>query len=88
LAGRLYVTGDAGLYVIDKTGKELGIIPTPRRSITVAFAGADRKTLYIGAMGAVTPEGKPWETAQGVRNVAMTIYKLKTLAEGPKGRAK
>ena len=86
--GRLYVTGDAGVYVFDKAGVELGVIPTPRRSITIAFAGADKKTLYIGAMGAVTPDGKLWETPQGVRNVAMTIYKVKTLSTGFKGRPK
>src|SRR5690606_29075641 len=51
--GRLYVTGDAGLYVIDREGRQLGVIPTPRRAITAAFAGPDKRTLYIGTMGAV-----------------------------------
>jgi gluconolactonase len=80
--GRLYVTGDAGVYVIDKEGNQLGVIPAPRRAITAAFAGPDKKTLYIGAMGAVTPEGQEWATPQGVRNVAMTIYRLNTQATG------
>jgi gluconolactonase len=83
-AGRLYVTGDAGIHVIEPSGKELGVIPVPRRSITLAFAGPDRRTLYVGAMGAVDPDGKEWATPQGVRNDAMTIYKVKTLATGPK----
>jgi gluconolactonase len=80
--GRLYVTGGAGVYVFDKAGKQLGIIPTPRRSITVAFAGADRKTLYIGTLGANTPTGENWATPQGVRNIAGTIYAVDTLAAG------
>jgi gluconolactonase len=80
--GRLYVTGGAGVYVFDKAGTQLGIIPTPRRSITVAFAGADRKTLYIGTLGANTPTGENWQTPQGVRNIAATIYAVTTQATG------
>lgn len=80
--GRLYVTADAGLYVFDTAGKKLGIIPVPRRAITAAFAGPDKKTLYVGAMGAVTPDGTAWTTAEGVRNVAMTIYRMDTQATG------
>jgi gluconolactonase len=80
--GRLYVTGGAGVYVFDKAGTQLGIIPTPRRSITLAFAGADRKTLYIGTLGANTPTGENWTTPQGVRNIAATIYAVNTLATG------
>jgi len=80
--GRLYVTGGAGIYVFDKAGKQLGIIPTPRRAITAAFAGPDRKTLYIGTLGANTPTGENWTTPQGVRNIAATIYAVSTLAAG------
>jgi gluconolactonase len=80
--GRLYVTGGAGIYVFDKAGKQLGIIPTPRRAITAAFAGADGKTLYIGTLGANTPTGENWATPQGVRNIAATIYGVNTLAAG------
>jgi gluconolactonase len=80
--GRLYVTGGAGVYVFDKAGTQLGVIPTPRRSITVAFSGPDRKTLYIGTLGANTPTGENWTTPQGVRNIAATIYGVDTLAAG------
>lgn len=80
--GRLYVTGDAGVYVFAANGAELGVIPTPRRSITLAFAGADRRTLFIGTLGAVGPDGKAWTTPEGIRNVAATIYKVETLAAG------
>jgi len=82
--GRLYVTGGAGIYVFDKAGKQLGVIPTPRRAITVAFAGPDRKTLYIGTLGANTPTGENWTTPQGVRNIAATIYGVSTQAAGAK----
>jgi len=78
--GRLYVTGGAGVYVFDKIGKQLGIIPTPRRSITATFGGPDGKTLYIGTLGANTPTGENWATPQGVRNIAATIYAVDTLA--------
>ena len=81
-AGRLYVTGDAGIYVFDKASRQLGVIPVPRRAITAAFAGPDRKTLYIGTLGAVTPDGEAWTTPHGVRNVAATIYRVNTLAAG------
>jgi gluconolactonase len=87
-AGRLYVTGDAGIHVIEASGKEIGVIPVPRRSITLAFAGPQRNTLYVGAMGGVDPDGKEWHTPDGVRNDAMTIYKVTTLATGPKDRPK
>jgi gluconolactonase len=80
--GRLYVTAGTGLVVFDKTGKQLGVIPTPRRSITATFGGPDRKTLYIGTLGANTPTGDNWATPQGVRNIAATIYAVPTLSAG------
>jgi gluconolactonase len=82
--GRLYVTGGAGIYVFDRAGKQLGIIPAPRRAITATFGGPDRKTLYIGTLGANTPAGENWATPQGVRNIAATIYAVPTLAAGKK----
>jgi len=87
-AGRLYVTGDAGIHVIEASGKEIGVIPVPRRAITLAFAGPQRNTLYVGAMGGVDPAGVEWHTPDGVRNDAMTIYKVTTLATGPANRPK
>lgn len=86
--GRLYVTGNAGVHVLSPEGKHLGLIPTPRRPITLAFSGPDKKTLYVPQMGVVGPDGKPWATPEGVRNTAMTIYKISMLAEGFKGRPK
>jgi gluconolactonase len=87
-AGRLYVTAAAGVHVLSPEGKHLGLIPTLRRPITVAFSGPDKKTLFVPQLGAVGPDGKPWTTPEGVRNTAMTIYKIAMLAEGFKGRPK
>jgi gluconolactonase len=87
-AGRLYVTSQPGVQVFDREGKYLGLIPTPRNAISVAFAGRDKKTLYIVGSGALGADGKEFTTPEGVRNNAKTIYKLPMLAQGFKGRAK
>jgi sugar lactone lactonase YvrE len=76
------------VHVLSPQGQHLGMIPTPRRPITLAFAGPDKKTLYVPQMGAIGPDGKPWTTPEGVRNTAMTIYKISMLAEGITGRPK
>jgi gluconolactonase len=87
-AGRLYVTSQPGVQVFDRSGSSLGLIPTPRNAISVAFAGRDKKMLYIVGSGARGADGKEFTTPSGVRNNAKTIYKLPMLAEGFKGRAK
>ncbi len=87
-AGRLYVTASTGVHVLGSDGRHLGLIPTPRVPITIAFSGLDKKLLYVGQMGAVGPDGKPWTTPQGVRNTAMTLYRIPMSAEGFKGRPK
>ncbi len=87
-AGRLYVTSQPGVQVFDRDGKYLGLIPTPRNAISVAFAGRNKKTLYIVGSGALGADGKEFTTPEGVRNNAKTIYKLSMLTEGFKGRAK
>ncbi len=86
--GRLYVTAAQGVHVLSPRGEHLGLIPTPRRPITVAFSGPDKKVLFVPQMGAVGPDGKAWTTPEGVRNTAMTIYRLPMLAQGFKGRPK
>jgi len=48
--GRIYVTGGAGVNVMSPDGKYLGAIPVPRNVISLAFSGADRKTLYAVAV--------------------------------------
>jgi gluconolactonase len=86
--GRLYVTASQGVHVLGRDGTHLGLVPTPRAPISLTFSGPDKKTLYVAQMGAVGPDGKPWSTPQGVRNTAMTLYRLPMLAEGYKGRPK
>jgi gluconolactonase len=70
--GRIYTTGGGGVQVVDKTGKHLGEIPSPLPLITVAFGGADRKTLYGVANNQQFVE----------------IFTIPTVAAGYKGRGK
>ncbi|HEX6997119.1 MAG TPA: SMP-30/gluconolactonase/LRE family protein [Gammaproteobacteria bacterium] len=86
--GRLYVTANRGVHVFSPDGEHLGLIPTPRRPITLAFSGPEKRTLYVPQMGAVGPDGKAWTTPEGIRNTAMTIYTLEMLARGYEGRPK
>jgi gluconolactonase len=86
--GRLYVTGNKGVHVLSPRGEHLGLIPTPRRPISVAFSGPDKNLLYAPSSGAVGPDGKAWATPETIRNTAMTIYRLPMLAQGYKGRPK
>lgn len=44
--GRIYTTTNEGIRVISPDGKVLGMIPTRRDVISVAFSGKDKKTLY------------------------------------------
>jgi gluconolactonase len=84
--GRLYVTSGPGVQILDKTGKYLGLIPTPRSVISVAFAGADKKMLYVVGSGAEDANGQP--IREGPQQTAATIYKLPTIVQGVKDRAK
>jgi gluconolactonase len=87
-AGRLYVTSGPGVQVLSPEGKYLGVIPTPRGVISIAFSGAGKKTLYAVGTGALGPDGKEFHTPEGVRNNAKTIYRIPMLAQGFKGRVK
>lgn len=70
--GRLYVTTNLGVEVFDARGNLLGVIPAVwggerfslRKPQNVAFAGPDKKTLYIVGSGAVF---KIQTLAQGIR---------------------
>jgi enamine deaminase RidA (YjgF/YER057c/UK114 family) len=46
---RLYVTTVAGVQVFDAAGKYLGTIKVPRQPANAAFAGPDKRVLYITA---------------------------------------
>ena len=54
--------------------------------ISVAFAGPDKKTLYVVGSGAEDANGQP--IREGPQQTAATIYKLPMIAQGVKGRAK
>jgi gluconolactonase len=86
--GRLYVTSAPGVQVIEPDGTYLGLIPTPRPSISVAFSGNGKRTLYVVGSGALGPDGQEFKTPEGVRNNAKTIYRLPMIAAGFGGRAK
>ena len=85
--GRLYVTSNPGVQVLAEDGTYLGLIPTPRAAISVAFSGDGKKTLYVVGSGAVV-DGKEFHTPAGLRNNAKTIYRLPMRAAGFAGRAK
>jgi len=87
-AGRLYVTTGPGVQVFGPEGRYLGLIPTPRGVISVAFSGPDKKTLYVVGSGAQDPDGTEHSEPSGRRNNAKTIFKIPMLADGFKGRAK
>lgn len=73
-AGRLYVSSNPGVQVISPDGKNLGVIPTPRGIISLAFAGPDRKMLF--AVERDGAQNKDW------------IVAIPMIAQGPKGRGK
>jgi gluconolactonase len=87
-AGRLYITSAPGVQVLSPDGKYLGLIPTPRSVISVAFSGPDKRTLYVVGSGALDPDGKEHTVPAGARNNAKSIFRIRMLAEGFKGRAK
>jgi gluconolactonase len=49
--GRLYVATAIGVQVFDTDGKHLGTIPLSRPPQNLAFAGKDKKTLYVVGRG-------------------------------------
>jgi gluconolactonase len=50
--GRLYVATSSGVQVLSTQGQLLGTIPLSRAPQNLAFAGADKKTLYVVGRGA------------------------------------
>ena len=50
---RVYAATAAGIQVFTPKGEHLGTIPVSRNPNNLAFAGPDRKTLFIVARGAV-----------------------------------
>lgn len=87
-AGRVYITSGPGVQVLDVDGRYLGVIPTPRSVISVAFSGPDKRTLYVVGSGALGSDGREIVTPAGVRNNAKTIYRIPMVTQGFKGRPK
>jgi sugar lactone lactonase YvrE len=51
-AGNVYVASDQ-VYVYDREGKQIGVLEVPERPGSLAFGGADKRTLFIGARGSI-----------------------------------
>ncbi len=80
-AGNLYVAAGPGVQIYDRQGKYLGLIPTPPgRPTGQAFAGADRKTLYVIVQSTTDAHGRPM--------AGRTIYRIPMLARGLPVRSK
>jgi gluconolactonase len=47
MEGNIYSAGPGGIWIISPEGKPLGTILVPGRTSNVAWAGPDRKTIYI-----------------------------------------
>lgn len=45
--GRLYTATNGGIEVFSEQGQNLGVIPLSRKGQNLAFAGTDKKTLYV-----------------------------------------
>jgi hypothetical protein len=51
-AGNVFVAGGQ-LYIYSADGEQIGVVEIPERPSSLAFGGADKKTLYIGARGSL-----------------------------------
>ena len=52
-AGNVYATGPGGIWIMTQDGKHLGTIKLPETPSSMAFGGADFKTVYITARTSV-----------------------------------
>lgn len=51
--GRVYVTSNLGVQIFSPKGEPLGVIALPKQPQNLAFAGEDKRTLYVVGRGAV-----------------------------------
>jgi hypothetical protein len=51
-AGNVYVA-EGQLYIYSASGQQIGVVEIPERPASLAFGGADKKTLFIGARGSL-----------------------------------
>ncbi|MBM3215870.1 SMP-30/gluconolactonase/LRE family protein [Candidatus Poribacteria bacterium] len=49
IEGNLYMTGPAGIWVFNASGKPLGVLRVPEVAANLAWGGADKRWLYITA---------------------------------------
>jgi len=47
-AGNVYVA-EGQLYIYNSSGRQIGVVEIPERPSSLAFGGADKKILFIGA---------------------------------------
>jgi hypothetical protein len=47
-SGNVYIAGEQ-VWIYDRNGKPVGVLEIPERPGSLAFGGADRRTLYVGA---------------------------------------
>jgi sugar lactone lactonase YvrE len=82
MAGNLYVAAGPGVQIYDRQGKYIGLIPTPPpgRPTGQAFAGVDRKTLYVVVQATTDEHGRPL--------AGRTVYRIPVLAQGLPNRSK
>jgi gluconolactonase len=80
--GNLYIAAAPGVQVYTREGKFLGTIPTPTsgRPTGQAFAGPDRKTLYVVVQATTDAHGNPLS--------GRTVYRIPMLAQGLPNRGK
>ena len=48
VAGNVFIAGDQ-VWIYDRKGKPVGVLEVPERPGSLAFGGADRRTLFIAA---------------------------------------
>ena len=52
-AGRVYLAGPGGIWILDRNGGRLGVVATPETPSACAFGDADGRTLYITAQTSI-----------------------------------
>jgi sugar lactone lactonase YvrE len=78
-----FIAGDE-VFIYDREGKPVGVLEVPERSGSLAFGGADRRTMFIGAHSSLLD---PYENGRALISRARTnpgggvalIRALKTL---------
>ena len=51
--GRVFCTGPGGIWVMEPSGKRIGIIRVPEQAVNFAFGGDDLRTLFVTAVTSV-----------------------------------